>query len=58
MTFKVELKDEAIDKDKLAGELNKKFQGICLVRADKIEFVPTGTIPEEREIIVDRRKWD
>ena len=58
MTFKVELKDEAIDKKKLAEDLNKKFQGICLVRADKIEFVPGGTIPEEREIIVDQRKWD
>ncbi|MFC1974400.1 phenylacetate--CoA ligase family protein [Chloroflexota bacterium] len=60
MTFKVELKDEAIDidKDKLAEDLNKKFQSICLVRADKIEFVPNGTIPEEREIIVDQRKWE
>jgi len=58
MTFKVELKDEAIDKKKLAEDLNKKFQGICLVRADKIEFVPGGTIPEEREIIVDKRKWE
>ncbi|MFC2016903.1 phenylacetate--CoA ligase family protein [Chloroflexota bacterium] len=58
MTFKVELRDEAIDKEKLAEDLNKKFQSMCLVRADKIEFVPNGTIPEEREIIADQRKWD
>jgi len=58
MTFKVELRDEAIDKEKLAEDLNKKFQSMCLVRADKIEFVPNGTIPEEREIIADQRKWE
>lgn len=58
MTFKVELKDEAVDKEKLAEDLNKKFQGICLVRADKIEFVARGVIPEEHQIIADERTWE
>jgi phenylacetate-CoA ligase len=57
MTFRVELKDEAIDKEKLAEDLNKKFQSMCLVRADKIEFVEKGTIPEKHQIIVDERTW-
>jgi len=58
MTFKVELKDETIDKEKLAEDLNKKFQSMCLVRADKIEFVAKGTIPEEHQKIVDERTWE
>jgi len=58
MTFKVELRDEAIDKEKLAEDLNKKFQSMCLVRADKIEFVAKGTIPEEHQKIVDERTWE
>ncbi len=58
MTFKVELKDEAVDKDKLAEDLSKKFQSICLVRPDNIEFVPNGTIQEKRATIVDQRKWE
>ena len=58
VTFKVELKDEAVDREKLAGDLNKKFQSVCLVRADKVEFVAGGTIPEEHETIVDERTWE
>jgi len=58
MTFKVELKDEDIDKEKLAKDLNEKFQSMCLVRADKIEFLDKGTIPEEHQKVVDERKWE
>jgi len=61
MTFKLELKDEAneaIDKSQLADDLNKSFQEVCRVKADKIEFVAKGTIPEEHETIVDERSWE
>jgi len=57
MTFKVELKDASVDKDRLAEELNRKFQSACVLKADKIEFVPAGTIPEPRKTIVDERVW-
>ena len=57
MTFKVELKDEAADRNKLAEELNKKFQGACVLKADRIKFVPNGTIPEQHRTIVDERVW-
>lgn len=57
MTFKVELKDESIDHEKLAEELNRKFQSACVLKADRIEFVPAGTIPEPRKTIVDERVW-
>jgi phenylacetate-CoA ligase len=58
MTFRIELKDEAVDKSQLADSLNNKFQDVCRVKADKIEFVARGTIPEEHKAIVDKRTWE
>lgn len=58
MAFKIELKDEAIDKSQLADDLNQKFQDVCRVKADKIEFVAKGTIPEEHKAILDERTWE
>jgi phenylacetate-CoA ligase len=57
MTLKIELKDETIDRKKLANDLNKRFQNLCRVKIDKIEFVEKGTIPEEHKKIVDERTW-
>ncbi len=58
MTLKIELKDEAIDRKNLADDLNKRFQNQCRVKIDRIEFVEMGTIPEERQTIVDERTWE
>ncbi|MDH5695363.1 MAG: AMP-binding protein [Dehalococcoidia bacterium] len=58
MMFNIELKDEAIDKGQLAEDLNKKFQEVCRVKADNIEFVAKGTIPEEHKTILDERTWE
>ena len=58
LVFKIELKDESIDKKNLSDSLAERFPQVCRVRPDKIEFVPQGTIPEESETIVDERKWD
>jgi phenylacetate-CoA ligase len=57
MTFRIELADENIDKDRLAEEINDKFQSICLVRADKIEFVATSRITDDSKVIADQRTW-
>jgi len=58
MTLKVELKDEAIDRKELADNLNERFQNLCRVKIDRIEFVEKGDIPEEHQKIVDERTWD
>jgi len=58
MTLNIELKDEAIDREKLADDLNKRFQNLCRVKIDNIEFVKKGTIPEEYQKIVDERTWE
>lgn len=56
--LKVELTDEAIDKIKLDEELNKRFQNMCRIKLDRIDFVGVGTIPQECKIILDERTWD
>ena len=58
MKLKVELKDESIDRKKLADDLNERFQNLCRVKIDRIEFVAKGSIPEEHQKIVDERSWD
>ena len=58
MTLRIELKDEAIDKKKLADDLNNRFQNLCRLKIDSIEFVEKGIIPEEHEKIVDERTWE
>jgi phenylacetate-CoA ligase len=58
MKLNLELKDDAGDKNRLGGEINQKFQDLCRVKFDSIEFVPPGTIPEPRKTIEDIRKWD
>lgn len=58
MKLKLELKNVDEDKNRLAGEINQKFQDLCRVKLDNIEFVSPGTIPESRKTIEDIRKWD
>ncbi len=58
LTLNVELKDEAADRQKLSIELKEGFQSRCRVKLDSVEFVRRGTIPEERQTIVDQRTWD
>jgi phenylacetate-CoA ligase len=58
VTLKLELREEAVDKAKLADDLSQKFQDTCRVKIDKIEFVTRGTIAENQPRIVDSRKWD
>jgi len=57
MAFCIELADENVDRDSLAEEINKRFQSICLLRADKIDFVPASTIAEDAKVISDQRSW-
>jgi phenylacetate-CoA ligase len=58
MTLKLELKDSGADKARLSVDINNKFQDICRIKIDKIEFVDSGTIPEKQQGIKDERKWE
>ena len=57
MTFKIELKSEDCDKAALSEDVSKKFQSLCLLRPDRIEFVAVGAIPDGAKIVSDIRKW-
>jgi phenylacetate-CoA ligase len=58
MTLKAELKESNVNKDKLSLDINNKFQDICRIKIDKIEFVAPGTIPDTEQGIKDERKWE
>jgi phenylacetate-CoA ligase len=58
MTLKVELKDAGIDKARLSLDINNKFQDICRIKIDKIEFVEPDAIGEKEQGIKDVRKWE
>jgi phenylacetate-CoA ligase len=58
LVLQIELTDESIDKDQLSGLLIERFPQVCRVKPDRIECVTQGTIPEDRQTIVDERKWE
>jgi phenylacetate-CoA ligase len=58
LTFRLELEDEGVNKESLSQSLLQKFQEVCRVRADKIEFVAKATFPEDHKTIVDERIWE
>jgi phenylacetate-CoA ligase len=58
MTFKIELNSEECDKEALSEAIARKFQSLCQLRPDRIEFVGVGSIGESAKIVTDLRKWD
>jgi len=58
LVAKIELADASIDEARLSVLLSERFPQVCRVRLDRIEYVPRGTIPQERQTIVDERKWE
>ena len=58
MTLKVELKDQSADKARLSLDINNKFQDICRIKIDSIEYMDNGTIGEKEQGIKDERKWE
>jgi phenylacetate-CoA ligase len=58
LELKAELKDESIDRQKLIDHLNEKFQSVCRVKIDRIDFLVPGTLPEKYRKILDERKWE
>lgn len=58
LILKAELKDSGVDKDKFSVDINNKFQDICRIKIDKIDFVARGIISDKEQGIKDERKWD
>lgn len=56
VTARFELANETVDKEKVVGLFQDDFQSRCRLKADKVEFVPKGTIPDDAKSIEDLRK--
>jgi phenylacetate-CoA ligase len=57
MAFRIELKGEVPDPEKLRGEIERSIRDIIKVRGE-VQFVPTGTILEGARKIEDQRTWE
>lgn len=53
----IELKNPCVEQENLAGAITTRFQAQCLIKPDRIVFVPAGVIEEGSRSIVDLRKW-
>jgi len=55
MVLYIELADDAVDRATLSKEFQADFRSSARLRIDKIDFVATGTIPDDYKTIVDER---
>ena len=58
MILKAELKTGIESKTSLTAEINQKFQDLCRLKLDNIQFLPPGSITEPHKSLEDIRKWD
>jgi phenylacetate-CoA ligase len=58
MRLQAELKSDVADQNKLAAEINQKFQDTCRVKFDDIEFVTPCALKEPHKTLEDIRKWE
>jgi phenylacetate-CoA ligase len=57
MTFRIELKEEISQAEKLEEEIEKSIRDVMKVRGN-VQFVPKGAIPEGAKKIEDQRTWE
>ena len=57
MTFRIELKEEVPDAEKLKEEIEKSVRDVMKVRGG-VQFIPKGTIPDGAKKIDDQRTWE
>jgi phenylacetate-CoA ligase len=57
MVFRIELKEEVSEIEKLKKEVERSIRDVMKLRGD-VQFVPEGTIPEGAKKIEDLRTWE
>lgn len=57
ITCKVELADEAANRNKVSLDIQNKFKEKSNLRVDEIEFVSKGSTPGDYKYIVDERRY-
>ena len=58
LTFKVELKDEKVNKKEVRKGLEEAFKDLCRLKVDEVEFCSKGTMRAEDKALLDEREWD
>ncbi|WP_235611408.1 phenylacetate--CoA ligase family protein [Dehalogenimonas etheniformans] len=58
LTLRLELKSGNTDDFELRKRVESAFQSACIVKLDRLELLPQGTIPSESKVVLDERKWD
>lgn len=57
LTARLDTRAPGIIGDDLKTRFEKSFQEICTVKADRVEIVPSGSIPDDAKLLVDEREW-
>jgi len=57
MTFRIELKEDILQAQKLEQEIGQSIRDVMKIRGD-VQCVPKGTIPEGAKKIEDQRTWE
>jgi len=57
MTFRIELKEEVLQPEKLKEEIESSIRDVMKLRGN-VQFTPKGTIPEGAKKIEDQRTWE
>jgi len=57
MTFRIELKEEGLQPEKLKEEIESSIRDVMKLRGN-VQFTPKGTIPEGAKKIEDQRTWE
>jgi len=57
MTFRIELKEEGLQTEKLKEEIESSIRDVMKLRGN-VQFTPKGTIPEGAKKIEDQRTWE
>jgi phenylacetate-coenzyme A ligase PaaK-like adenylate-forming protein len=57
MTFRIELKEEVPQPEKLKEEIERSIRDVMKVRGE-VQFVSKGSIPEGARKIENQRTWE
>jgi len=58
IVMRLELADEAVNKNRLEREFVAEFKNTCRLKVDRIDFVTKGTLPQGHPKLLDVRTWD
>lgn len=58
LTIRAELLDPGADRQTLSEQIAATVKDICRVRADTVDYVTSGTIPEDAKPVIDERTWE